>query len=418
MSRFADIVRACTVVAQLAAITFCGTDLAYAECTQSSPCASITKLGTGIVIGGGGLPEEQLILFFRTAAISGDGGVVVGTFLPRAATSLHVFRWTPTTGLNDLTSGVPIGVNRDGSVVVGGLFQGSSEPAGAFRWTSSDLANLGNGVARFVSSDGSVVAGNDSSRAFHWTSAGRVDLGTLGGRVSSIRNMNSDGSIVVGESEVPSSDSSASKHAFRWTSAIGLVDLGTLGGTGSVALATNSDGSVIVGTSSTTANTFHAFRWTKETGMADLGTLGGDFSRATFTSTDGSVVVGESSTATPGDFHAFRWSSATGMVDLGTLGDDNRAITVTGISIDGSVIVGSVGTKQNPLLGKRAYRWTSATGMLPLEELLFKAGVNVTDVRLIQASGVSEDGKSIIGLGIFPMGTARLGHGYFAHFNE
>jgi hypothetical protein len=53
--------------------------------------------------------------------------------------------------------------------------------------------------------------------------------------------------------------------------------------------------------------------------------------------------------------------------------------------------------------------------MQALDTLLSKAGVNMTDVRLLQAAGVSENDQFIIGVGIFP---GRLGHGYIAHFNE
>jgi uncharacterized membrane protein len=55
--------------------------------------------------------------------------------------------------------------------------------------------------------------------------------------------------------------------------------------------------------------------------------------------------------------HAFRWTSATGMVDLGSFGDDNQVIEITGMSGDGSVIVGHA-MRTTSAIAKRAYRWT------------------------------------------------------------
>jgi probable HAF family extracellular repeat protein len=62
-------------------------------------------------------------------------------------------------------------------------------------------------------------------------------------------------------------------HAFLWTSA-GIVDLGTLGGGSSAASGVSADGSVVVGVSQIAGNSdYHAFRWTRLTGMQDLNTL-------------------------------------------------------------------------------------------------------------------------------------------------
>lgn len=425
MSRFKGIIRACAVVAQIAAVTLGGTDLAYAQCTQSSPCATLTKIGTGVAIGTGGtigpsgIPEAFLPAFFRVTAISNDGSVVVGT--ARALNPQNnkgAFRWSRTGGLVELGAGAALDVNGDGSVVVG------ASDGGAFRWTSAGLVNLGplgqSGIASNVSSDGSVLAGSFKldpfrSGAFRWTSAaGLTGLGTLGGKECFGHDMSSDGSTVVGESELKSDSSPAPRHAFRWTSETGMEDLGTLGGITSTANATNSDGSVVVGSSTKTASiNMHAFRWTKATGMVDIGTLSEvGITGATHISRDGSVVVGTSGG------RAFRWTAATGMVDLGKLDDVNGVFVIGGVSRDGSVIVGNAGPSSTT--PARPFRWTSAAGMQDLNALLSNAGVDMTGIRLKQAAGVSEDGKSIIGLGLFPgpPGAGPLGHGYIAHFNE
>src|SRR5262249_579599 len=115
-----------------------------------------------------------------------------------------------------------------------------------------------------------------------------------------------------------------------------------------------------------------------------------------------SVVVGTGSVVIGGalHLHAFRWTSATGMVDLGPFGDDNQVMEITGMSGDGSVIVGHAMRTTTPI-PKPAYRSTSLTRMQGLNNLVSRAGVDMTGISL-QVSGVSENGKVMFGLGNFP----------------
>lgn len=91
-----------------------------------------------------------------------------------------------------------------------------------------------------------------------------------------------------------------------------MVDLGTLGGGISTAQAINDAGQV-VGWSTTKAGTTHAFLWSAGR-MLDLGTLGGSQSIA-FDINNRSEVTGYSTTASGVD-HMFRWSRGR-MTDLG-----------------------------------------------------------------------------------------------------
>ena len=94
---------------------------------------------------------------------------------------------------------------------------------------------------------------------------------------------------------VGSSGTGKQTHALSWTKDGGMVDLGTLGGALSTATALNNAGQVI-GYSSTGDYGTHAFLWTKAGGMVDLGTLGGSYCSA-HAINDSGQVVGASDTA-------------------------------------------------------------------------------------------------------------------------
>jgi probable HAF family extracellular repeat protein/YVTN family beta-propeller protein len=146
------------------------------------------------------------------------------------------------------------------------------------------------------------------------------------------------------------------------------------------------DGSVVVGYSyAGGASNRQAVRWTLATGIVGLGNLeGGDFdSEATGVSADGSVVVGFSETAT--GTKAFRWTEATGMVGLGALPGADEGGAAHGVSADGSVVVGWAGNAGGQV---DAFRWTSSTGMVALGHLGGFAAF---------ATAVSADGSVVVG---------------------
>ncbi|NCQ86346.1 MAG: PEP-CTERM sorting domain-containing protein [Microcystis aeruginosa W13-18] len=120
-------------------------------------------------------------------------------------------------------------------------------------------------------------------------------------------------------------------------------------------------------------------------GLGDL--PGGRFSSyASGVSADGSVVVGSSESTAMFTVEAFRWTQSTGMVGLGDLPGGGFGSGASGVSADGSVVVGSSMRGNGP----EAFRWTQATGMIGLGTLpggVFYSG----------ASGVSADGSVVVG---------------------
>ena len=128
--------------------------------------------------------------------------------------------------------------------------------------------------------------------------------------------------------------------------------------------------------------------------MEELRTLGGPSSAAFGVNADGSVAVGWSLTSL-GSQHAVLWEGSKSIIDLGTLGGQNS--WAYGVNADGSVVVG---VSEKAGFG-RAFRWTEKTDMQDLKALLENAGVDMTDIDLLDATGVSDNGHFIVGTGSF-----------------
>ena len=119
--------------------------------------------------------------------------------------------------------------------------------------------------------------------------------------------------------------------------------------------------------------------------ITPLGDLPGGsvFSYATGVSNDGSVVVGRGYS---GRYEGFRWTEAGGMVSMSDLagGAETRA---HGVSRDGAVVVGQVDT----FSGWEAYHWSTTGGMVGLGDLPGGAFYSA-------AHAVSADGSVVVGM--------------------
>lgn len=258
--------------------------------------------------------------------VSQDGSVIVGiSDYASGPLSSSAYKYTTATGLVSLgvlggTHSGALAVSGDGKVVVGwSTYSGASNNFHAFKYTDAsgmiDIGGLGgnNPVAAGVSYDGSVIIGEDyvagHSRAFRYTAGtGMVDIGTLGGTDCSAYGVSRNGLVIVGESKTLG----GAVHAFKYTVSGGFTDLGTIeGGGASQANATSADGSVIVGDSDVPSlSAHHAFKYTDAGGMVDLGTLGGTNSEATSVSANGAVIVGNSQVAGDAAWHPFVYTNS------------------------------------------------------------------------------------------------------------
>ena len=290
-------------------------------------------------------------------AVSADGSSAFTHTSPGAGAGIN--RWRNGTS-TFVASGEYISfgsLSADGSVVVGG-HDTPSQPEQAFRWQNGSLAYLGSGTvtARDVSPDGATIVGRGASEAYRYQSGAVTYLGDLLG-----------------------------------------------GATSSEAWAVNGDGSVVVGWGTSASGT-EAFRWAGGS-MQGLGDLdGGGFeSQAQDVSQDGSIVIGWGTSAS--GHEAFRWENGV-MAGLGLL-DGTYQTRARGISGDGSVIVGEAITQVAQYdfdSEKVAVIWND-TGMHVLEDwLLQQFGLALPGYDLRAAFGVSSDGRTIVGEGLYTPG--------------
>jgi hypothetical protein len=93
----------------------------------------------------------------------------------------------------------------------------------------------------------------------------------------------------------------------------------------------------------------------------------------------------------------FRWTEADGMRNLGVIapGSDSDAQDVNG---DGSVIVGRAYFFESQMA--RALLWTAGIGLVDLNTYLPSLGIDLSGWVLVDAVGVSDDGRTITGLGV------------------
>jgi uncharacterized membrane protein len=162
------------------------------------------------------------------------------------------------------------------------------------------------------------------------------------------------------------------------------------GTTQGVSLGLSQDGSIAVGYSGGLSGT-SGFTWTREGGRFDFGLLPGmpAYTPAFAVSSDGSTLAGRVQFAVSQDIRPYRWAGVGPVQDLGLLPNETRGYAL-GISGDGSVVVGACEHGPGSQAFGQAFRWTAQGGMQPLG-YVHPAG------SFSQASGISRDGSTIVG---------------------
>lgn len=296
-------------------------------------------------------------------------------------------------GLGVLSGGTDsraFGVSSDGTTVVGESTVGGKTTA--FHWklasgmqalpAPSDGLTYGTTTARAVSANGLMVVGGaypttgQPYRGILWV-AGQVSTvyqgQTASGAISSamLSAVNQDGSIVAGSEERDGDGS----RAVRWTSE-GRANLVAASYDTSSPQGMTPDGNVVVGSTSDPAT---AFRWTSAGAVHLPCTTGSTWASASAINADGTVIVGAC------DETAARWVNGAAPTSLGIPG------SARAVSANGSVIVGT--TSQGT-----AFIWQGTLSLL--SETLTAAGANLTSWSLNEATGISGNGKVIVGTGV------------------
>lgn len=303
------------------------------------------------------------------------------------------------------------GVSADGQFVVGTSFIAGAEgnETRAVRWSArAGLVNLGvppdslgSSMGLRISDDGLTVAGGVGfaiGDAFEIRNAAffagvRPVHAVLVAEGLVCADVTADGSILVGATRVPA-PWPIIDQAFRMDKNGAPQELGLLpGGSYSSAAAVSADGAVIVGFGDTPDHIV-AFRWTQAEGIHLLdGQPTGVPTQANAVAPDGSIVVGVYGN------QVFRWTEAQGF-DVLENGAGIDFANASDVNADGSVIVGMSMSKS----GDEAFVWDPVVGMRNLSEALTAAGADVAGWTLGWATGVSDDGRTIVGMGVNPEG--------------
>jgi probable HAF family extracellular repeat protein len=214
------------------------------------------------------------------------------------------------------------------------------------------------GSRAFAINDKNQIAGQLTNQysfvhAVFWEKGAMSDLGTLGGRTSTLgasRHCLNNNGQVVGWSET----TTGASHAFVWQNGV-MTDLTPLPGTYSSAVAINDAGQIAGTSAGATMPVSHAVLW-QNGAMIDLGSLTpGGSSAATDINASGQVT-GWADVA-PGVRHAFIWKDGQ-MTDLGAPGGDSNNSSSVAINDSGAVAGNSA--SGNPPYTPHAFFWASA----------------------------------------------------------
>jgi uncharacterized membrane protein len=328
-----------------------------------SSAGSFTWLGV--------LDPSQYYGFNSNHALSGDGLTVVSSGVSAQGTT-QAWRWTSATGIvslgdvpGEFVDSYAKAVSFDGSVIVGYGYGGPQQTnyPQAFRWTAeTGMHGLGSAQPDFVP-------------------------------LSTATGVSADGSVIVGTTIVSGCDG----VAFRWTSASGFSTVNDSSGhclRNSEATGVSADGTTIVGNADLLfdgGNGYFGNGFISQDGGPAL--ILPNVIRAV--SGDGSLVVGHTNRYPT---HPFAWNEQSGTFLIPEIDPDPDSLSLnvaTAVSADGQTIVG--------LMRNTPFVWTAAGGTQSVLDILASQGV-IVDGRIWNVTGVSADGKVIIGDGDGPGG--------------
>lgn len=311
-------------------------------------------------------------------------------------------------------------------------------------FANSQVYNTGDYATMTDVSDTGVAVGNVMN-VYHvmWDNeAGSVEIGEISGEelISGTTSISSDAKYVSGTMTNP--DSGINEMA-RYDIAAGTwTFLGNLNSSpdGTSAWGMTSDGSTVVGLGMFSGWEGHAVKWSQATGLVDMGsTTPGSSSRANGINNDGSVVVGwqdddygdrfavywkdnvqtfiknngyevtgEAQAVTPDgntivgiseeEEAAFVWNVVDGYTSI-KHPDPMYIGGASGISDDGKTVIGYFRPWGAPATSGEGFIWTKETGALNLNEYVASIGYDELGITFSLPLGISPNGRNIVGLG-------------------
>ncbi len=341
--------------------------------------ATLSQANAASFQGVGGLSDHAFVLS-EGLGVSGDGSVAFGSSM--ISDGWEAFRWTAEIGIQSLgdlpggqVGGYPLGSSYDGSVIVGSSYTNNSSGnpvERAYAWTQQA------GMEELPLPD---TYSNDyyASAAFSISADGRMITGLVG-----------LGYSVFGNTQV--------NKAVIWdieNDATTLIDWpdNTVSDPRFQGIDISADASTVLINGAP-----DDFMWTQEDGYTE--TVAG----AMALSGDGSTIMGGGRFGDEHRYDAFIWTEQGGHQYIGAV-DGWISNQGSDISYDGSTVVGCL--LNNPIQYEdfAAYIWNEQDGVRLIQDIL--AGdynLDLTGWTLRSATGISDDGLTIVGNGINPDG--------------
>ncbi|MBB6331372.1 hypothetical protein HNP24_002322 [Chryseobacterium sediminis] len=316
-----------------------------------------------------GIAEAQL-------TVIGLGNYNVGAVSDNGVVSMHtsaggVYKWNAAGGLvqiGSISNGYPAAgrtiVSNDGTKI------------------SSSVTNVTTGFNEISTYD---VA------ASTWVNRGGLVPTGWDGSVSSTWGMSPNGNIIVGLGFL----TAANAHAVKWDAVNGMVDLGSIvSGRSSRANAINASGTVIVGWQDESNGTRSGAKWQDGVESFITDNNGNNVGEAGGISADGNTIIGS---ANP---NPYVWNATSGLTYIT---HPNASFSfkggATGISADGTKVIGYYRAFGAPPMSGEGFIWTSAAGRVNLNDYAVSLGIATNGVTMGLPLAISQDGKKIAGMG-------------------
>lgn len=306
--------------------------------------------------------------------VMGLGNYTVGAVSDNGVVSMHtsggaVYKWSAAGGL------VQIGTITNGY------------PAAGRTMVSNDGTKIASSVTKAATGFNEISTYDGAS----WTNRGGLVSTGWDGSVSSTWGMSANGNVIVGLGWL----TAGTAHAVKWDATNGVVDLGSMiSGSSSRANAVNADGSVIVGWQDEANGTRSAARWVNGVESFITDGSGNNLGEAGGVSANGNIVIGA------GMPNPYVWNTTSGVTYIT---HPNSSVFfrggATGISADGTTVVGYFRAFSAPPMSGEGFIWTAATGRVNLNDYAVSLGIATNGVTMALPLAISQDGKKIAGVG-------------------